>query len=184
MNNETISPDKTDISDGENSSEIVLSQMFRTIEAKLLGMLYHVLGNIEDARDALQETFIRCWKHRDSLHEIQNIRAWIFRIAYNIARDVRKSAWRKRRQALPYDENEILSHKTKVDDAMIQSEELKQFRRAIRSLDNEEKEVFLLRQNGNLTFEQIAQTLNIPLGTAKTRMRRAVMKLHSILEEQ
>ncbi|MDR1492705.1 MAG: sigma-70 family RNA polymerase sigma factor [Planctomycetaceae bacterium] len=183
MNNETISPDKIDISREENSSEIILPQIFRTIEADLLGMLYHVLGNIEDARDALQDTFIRCWKHRDSLYEIQNIRAWIFKIAYNIARDVKKSAWQKRRQALLDDENGILSHEPKADDAMIRSEELKQFQKAIQSLDNEEKEVFLLRQNGELTFEQIAQTLNIPLGTAKTRMRRAVMKLHGILEE-
>ena len=187
MNRETITPASTaeqdKVSEKEISSEAVLVQLFQSFEAELLGMMYHILGNIEDARDACQEAFVRCWNHLDSLHEIQNLRGWVFRIAYNISLDIRKSAWRKRRQPLGEDEANLPAVEQHPDSKMLQTEELNQIRKAIQTLEQDEKEVFLLRQNGEMSFEQVAQTLEIPVGTAKTRMRRAVMKLHEILGE-
>ena len=195
MNRETITPAiavedafEQDAVSGENiSPEQVLVQAFQSFESDLLGMLYHILGNIEDARDAYQEAFVRCWNHLDSLHEIQNLRGWVFRIAYNISLDIRKSAWRKRRQP-PGEwetnlEVKLTTTEQHPDSKMSHTEELAQLREAIQSLDPGEKEVFLLRQNGEMSFEQVARTLEIPVGTAKTRMRRAVMKLHGILGE-
>ena len=192
MNRETITPDaaikrKTEqdaVSGNEISPEAVLVQAFQSFESELLGTMYHILGNIEDARDACQEAFVRCWNHKDSLREIQNVRGWVFRIAYNISLDLRRSAWRKRRQPLGEDEANLTATELQPDSKMLQTEELNRIREAIQSLDEGEKEVFLLRQNGEMSFEQVAQTLDIPLGTAKTRMRRAVMKLHGILAEE
>ena len=192
MNRETITPDaaikrKTEqdaVSGNEISPEAVLVQAFQSFESELLGTMYHILGNIEDARDACQEAFVRCWNHKDSLREIQNVRGWVFRIAYNISLDMRRSAWRKRRQPLGEDEANLTATELQPDSKMLQTEELNRIREAIQSLDEGEKEVFLLRQNGEMSFEQVAQTLDIPLGTAKTRMRRAVMKLHGILAEE
>ena len=195
MNRETITPavateqaavrgDKLSpeqVSQDQVSPEVLLVQAFQSFEAELLGMLYHISGNIEDARDACQEAFVRCWHHLDSLHEIQNLRAWVFRIAYNISLDMHKSAWRRRRQPLGDDEGVMASAEQQPDSKMMHREELAQLRVAIQSLEPGEKEVFLLRQNGDMTFEQVAQTLEIPVGTAKTRMRRAVMRLHGIL---
>ena len=197
MNIETITPtvvtEQDAVSDGDILPELVLVQAFQSFEDELLGMLYHILGNIEDARDACQETFVRCWNHQGSLHEIQNLRAWVFRIAYNISLDLRKSAWRRRRwQPLgnSHGDGEVAgagiiavleSSEQQPDSKMVQKEELAQLREAIQLLEPGEKEVFLLRQNGEMSFEQVAHTLEIPIGTAKTRMRRAVMKLHGIL---
>ena len=188
MNIETITPaaatEQDAVPGNEVSPELLLVQTFQSFEPDLLGMLYHILGNIEDARDACQEAFIRCWNRLDSLHEIQNLRAWVFRIAYNISLDMRKTAWRKRRQPLGDSEATLTVEEQPPDSQMMQREALAQLREAIHSLEPGEKEVFLLRQNGEMSFEQVAQTLEIPVGTAKTRMRRAVMKLHGILGEE
>ncbi|MCL2346718.1 MAG: RNA polymerase sigma factor [Planctomycetaceae bacterium] len=162
------------------SSQELLVQLFREIESELLGTLYHILGNTDDAQDAMQEAFLRCWKRIDSLTEIQNIKAWIFRIALNISFDFKKSAWQKKRQILA-EENKIVAKGETPETVMAQKEELARLRQAITQLEDGEKEVFLLRKNGGFSFEQIAQMLEIPLGTAKTRMRRAVMKLHGLL---
>lgn len=62
-----------------------------------------------------------------------------------------------------------------------QREQLEQVRQALHQLRPEEQEVFLLRQNGDLTYEQIASTIGIPLGTVKTRMRLALGKLRTAL---
>jgi RNA polymerase sigma-70 factor (ECF subfamily) len=56
-------------------------------------------------------------------------------------------------------------------------------RAAIADLREEEKEVFLLRQNGELTYEEIADLLSIPSGTVKTRMRLALERLRKVLGE-
>ena len=60
-----------------------LEDAFARWQDELLGTLYYLVGNREDARDALQETFVKCWRNRDGLGEIENLKAWIFRVALN-----------------------------------------------------------------------------------------------------
>ena len=64
---------------------------------------------------------------------------------------------------------------------MEQRESVERVRLAIHGLRQEEKEVFLLRQNGELTYEQIAEIRNRPVGTVKTQMRSALQKLRKVL---
>jgi len=77
-----------------------LEEFFARCQDELLGTLYYLVGNVEDARDALQEAFVKCWQHRADVPGIENLRAWIFRIALNTGRDLRKTAWRRRRKPL------------------------------------------------------------------------------------
>ena len=65
--------------------------------------------------------------------------------------------------------------------ALEDQEALDRLRRAIADLRPEEKEVFLLRQNGDLTYEQIAELRRAPVGTVKTQMRSALIKLRKVL---
>ena len=60
-------------------------------------------------------------------------------------------------------------------------ESVQRLRKAILGLRQEEKEVFLLRQNGDLTYEQIAEFRHCPVGTVKTQMRSALEKLRKLL---
>ncbi len=155
-----------------------LEDVFVRFEPELLGTLRHLLGNADDARDALQDGFLRCWKNRDNLDEIANLRAWVFRVAYNVGLDVLKSGWRRRRKAVSVEEIEPTTAVEPVERAL-ENERLAALREAIRRLDGKEKDVFLLRQNGELTYEQIAQATGLPLGTVKTTMRRALAKLRA-----
>jgi RNA polymerase sigma factor (sigma-70 family) len=160
----------------------LLDEAFARHQGELLGTLYYLVGNLEDARDALQETFIKCWRHRDEVDEIQNLRAWIFRIALNTGRDMRETAWRRKRQDLPDDGAALASKQPGPGERLMREERLSLVRQAVRELRPEEQEVFLLRQNGQLSYEEIAETVNIPLGTVKTRMRLAITKLRKTLE--
>jgi RNA polymerase sigma-70 factor (ECF subfamily) len=62
-----------------------------------------------------------------------------------------------------------------------QNEQLQLLRNAITELREEEQEVFLLRQNGDMTYEEIATSIGIPTGTVKTRMRLALQKLRKVM---
>jgi RNA polymerase sigma-70 factor (ECF subfamily) len=68
--------------------------------------------------------------------------------------------------------------------ALEDQEALDLLRKAIAELRQDEKEVFLLRQNGELTYEQIAEIRKAPVGTVKTQMRSALIKLRKILNPQ
>ena len=85
-----------------------LEDTFTRCQAELLGTLYYLTGNREDAQDALQEAFVKCWRRLQQVAEVQNLRAWVFRIALNTGRDMRQTAWRRKRQPLP-EEGSMLS---------------------------------------------------------------------------
>jgi RNA polymerase sigma-70 factor (ECF subfamily) len=159
-----------------------LSDAFARWQAELLGTLYHLVGNVEDARDALQETFLKCWRHRDEVGGVENLKAWIFRIALNTGRDLRGAAWRRRRMPLAEDGLLIVAQHPSAADRLERAELLVQLRRAVHELRPEEQEVFLLRQNGELTYDDIAAALGIPVGTVKTRMRLALGRLREVME--
>src|SRR5437764_4166936 len=87
----------------------LLEAAFARHQAELLGTLFYLVGNLEDARDALQEAFIKCWRHQADVGEVVNLKAWIFRVALNAGRDIRETAWRRKRQGLPEDESMLAS---------------------------------------------------------------------------
>ena len=158
-----------------------LEDAFARWQDELLGTLFYLVGNREDARDALQETFVKCWRNRQSLDAVENLKAWIFRVALNTGRDLRSSAWRRRRQPLADGGTMLSAVQTSPASEMEHTEDLHRVRAAIMGLRPEEQEVFLLRQNGDLTYEAIAAAVGIPLGTVKTRMRLAIEKLRVAL---
>jgi RNA polymerase sigma-70 factor (ECF subfamily) len=84
---------------------------------------------------------------------------------------------------LPEDEGMLPSQQESPDRVVEQHERLELVRQALRGLRGEEQEVFLLRQNGGMTYEEIAEAVGIPLGTVKTRMRLALTKLRQVLAE-
>jgi RNA polymerase sigma-70 factor (ECF subfamily) len=161
----------------------LLEEAFAEHQAELLGTLFYLVGNLEDARDALQEAFIKCWRHQAEVGGIDNLKAWIFRVALNTGRDIRETAWRRKRQGLPEDETALASRQHGPAEIVEHDERLSRLRDAMKQLRPEEQEVFLLRQNGELTYEEIAETLDVPTGTVKTRMRLALSRLREVLAE-
>ena len=166
--------------DHEAGSELLV-RTFNEVRDELVSTLLYVLGNREDALDIAQEVFLRCWRTQEGLSEVQNLRAWIFRVGLNAAKDLQRSAWRRR--AKPLVGGDIMPQ---IDASppwsdLEEKESLEQLRQALAHLRPEEKEVFLLRQNGEMTYEQIAEMSNRPVGTVKTQMRSALQKLRQVL---
>ena len=164
--------------------EQLLVATFGQIRDELVSTLAYLLGNRDDAMDAAQEAFLKCWRAKSSLVEVQNVRAWIFRIGLNAARDYQRSGWNKRSRPLIAEEVLLPAHDLPVADAMEYDENVARLRQAILDLRDEEREVFLLRQNGDLTYEQIGELRNTPVGTVKTQMRTALAKLRKVLNPE
>ena len=168
---------------GPGPGEILL-RTFNDLRDELLSTLWYVLGNHQDAEDVAQEAFLRCLRTQENVPEIQNLRAWIFRVGLNAARDIQRSAWNRRSKPLSNHEAVLMGNGPAPTDVLEEREKRDSLRQALLDLRPEEKEVFLLRQNGDLTFDQIADSLNRPVGTVKTQMRSALQKLRKLLSEQ
>ena len=160
-----------------------LVSAFNEVRAELVSTLYFVLGNHEDALDAAQEAFLKCWRTRESLAAVHNLRAWIFRVGLNAAKDLQRSAWKRRSRPLGDGAGlgELIEHAP--GDHLEEKECLDRLRVALKDLRPEEQAVFLLRQNGELTYEEIAELRRAPVGTVKTQMRAALQKLRRVLKD-
>lgn len=173
----TVSPE----ANGQVASEELLVRTFTELRDDLMSTLVYVLGNREDAHDAAQESFMKCWNARDQLHEVRNLRAWIFRVAFNTAKDLQRSAWQRRSRPLKAEQYTMAAREQAPGAHLERKEEVERLRLALLELRAEEKEVFLLRQNGDMTYEEIAQLRECPVGTVKTQMRAALEKLRKVL---
>lgn len=170
----------SDVPAPPNIGEVLL-RTFTDLRDELVSTLCFLLGNAEDAQDVAQETFLRCWRTQEGLPDVQNLRAWIFRVGLNAAKDLQRSAWRRRVKPLLGADTMPMVGEASPLSGLEDQETLLRLRAALLKLRPEEKEVFLLRQNGELTYEQIAEMQGRPVGTIKTQMRSALQKLRKIL---
>ena len=166
---------------GGGSPEHPVVAAFTALRDELVSTLLYVLGNRDDAQDAAQEAFLKCWRARDTAATVDNLRAWIFRVGLNTAKDMQRSAWSRRVKPLIAEDTMLASPDIAPDAAYEDREAVDRLKAALVELRPDEKEVFLLRQNGDLTYEEIAAIRKAPVGTVKTQMRAALIKLRKVL---
>jgi len=157
---------------------------YNELRIELVSTLFYVLGNYEDAQDAAQDAFLKCWRNREGVGEVRNLRAWIFQIGINAAKDLQRNAWRRRARPLIGPTTLVETHDGCPVKSAEEREAKERLRRAILTLRPKEREVFLLRLNGCLTYEEIAKLRRTPVSTVKTQMRAAVAKLCQVLRER
>ena len=167
--------------DGDAAEGFV--RTFNAMRSELVNTLYYVLGNYDDAMDAAQDAFLKCWRTQKSLVDVKNMRAWIYKVGMNAAKDLKRNAWRRRTIPMGNTAPPEIASGDSPADVLEDRESVERLRVALLDLRDEEKEVFLLRQNGELTYEEIAELRNVPVGTIKTQMRTALQKLRRVLQE-
>src|SRR6516225_2193239 len=125
----------------------VLLAAFNELRDELVSTLLFLLGNRDDAQDAAQEAFLKCWRTRAGLPDVQNLRAWIFRVGLNAAKDMQRSAWHRKARPLPDDDLVLPVREDDPSQTLEDQETIDRLRRAIAHLRPEEQEVYLLREN-------------------------------------
>jgi RNA polymerase sigma-70 factor (ECF subfamily) len=159
-----------------------LAWAFSQAREELVRALAGLLGDPDDAQDVAQEAFLKCWRRRESAGEVRDLKAWIFRVGLNAARDLRRNVWRRRSRSLAEAD---LPDRTVAspNQTAIYREALARFHAALETLRPEERDVFLLRHFRSLPYEDIAHLHHLPVGTVKTRMRAALGKLRKVFQE-
>jgi RNA polymerase sigma-70 factor (ECF subfamily) len=163
---------------GEESD---LVRAFTEVRGPLLRKLSALLGNPSDAHDALQTGFLNCWRARDNMSGVRNVRGWVWRVSVNAGRDLRKYLRRRKARPLHTAESSAVCRRASPADNLLKREQRDRLQAALTKLRPAEREVFLLRQDGDLTFEEIARRRGCPVGTAKPLMHTALRKLREAL---
>jgi RNA polymerase sigma-70 factor (ECF subfamily) len=154
---------------------------------QLLNFVYRFLGNQEEAEDVVQETFLRVYRNRYAYQRVAKFSTWIYTIAGNLARTELRRRNRRRIFSLSnlgvddkeYEiSDEVLSPERHTNTVL--SEEIIQ--REINKLSPKFREVIILRDVQELSYEEISKIIRVPIGTVKSRVNRARLRLQSRLK--
>jgi RNA polymerase sigma-70 factor (ECF subfamily) len=152
--------------------------LVRRYRSSLANFLHRMIPEAEQIEDILQDTFIRVYRHRSHAARIRDFGAWIYSIAANRARDELRR--RKRRPTTELSET-LRSHTADRKwgpEQKLRDRELKDaLDQAIAQLNVKYRMVFLLRDVEGMSYEEIARTLGIRVGTVKSRLNRARLSL-------
>jgi len=133
-----------------------------------------------DASDAAQDAMIKIYRKLNSFRFESSFKSWVFRLTVNTCKD----ALRKRRDILTIDDN-IFDNQESADvspeKAVIDKAQREEIVGAIEKLDEDHKNVIILRDINDFTYDQIAKILDITVGTVKSRIFRARNKLKELL---
>jgi len=133
-------------------------------------------GDVEQAEDLAQETLLQAWRCRDQFRPGTNLRAWLS----TILRNRFYSSQRRRKWRAEYDQ-EIIERTLIAPDDPSANVELEDVRRALSMLPDFQREALILVGAGGLAYEEVAQIMGCPVGTVKSRVRRARDELQSLL---
>jgi len=140
--------------------------------------------NADTALDITQETFLRLWKKWEDGEVILNPRAWLLRVARNLAEDHAKSAFRRNGTHPPQTMNGVQAHEPLPLESMEREETLAQLREVMQQLPQADREVLTLRYALEYNTGQIADMLGINATAVHMRLSRARQRLADRLKAQ
>ncbi len=160
-------------------------------QAPLYNYIRRMVGNASEAEDLFQDTFMKVYGHLDRFRPEGRFRGWLYRIATNTCRDALRR--RKLRRVFSLDAGRnpgdappgerYASRAPNPAEKAAEAELAERLERAVQALPTKHRAVFLMARYDGMSYEEIAASLKIPVGTVKSRMNTAVNALMDALEE-
>ena len=157
-------------------------------ERKIFALCFGMLGREEDARDAAQETFISAYRNLNNFRGEAKVSSWLHRIAVNQCLTRQRRAKVRGEQSLENEnetaENAFFSPLSKSPSRLAeQKERVEMIRRAVNALPTDLKQVIVMKEFEEMTFQEISEILDLPLSTVKSRLYTALKQLRMLLEK-
>lgn len=170
------------------------SRLVARYQDRIVNTCWRVSGNHDDAQDLAQEAFLRALERIDSFEQRAGFYTWLFRIAVNLALSHRRKTARVVKLSLHGSDGGLktdhqaarlvgrVTRETDEPSAKLASREAGRLvAEAIEQLDDESRAVVVLRDIEGFDYQQIAEMLDLPMGTVKSRLYRARMELRGRL---
>ena len=159
--------------------------IFRRYKDMVFKTAYLMLGDAQEAEDVLQEVFVKVYKSWDDFDPQKGkFNTWLHRITVNQCISERRG---KRSASFSVEGNgeqsfELADARSQPpEELLMKQEESERIKRAMRSLDRKHRVILALRYFDDLSYDEVAQVLEIPLGTVKSRLNAAIRALKTEL---
>jgi RNA polymerase sigma-70 factor (ECF subfamily) len=168
--------------DGQSAA---FGELVRKYQDRLYNTMVHVTGSPHDAQDVVQDAFVQAFVKLDTFQQTSAFYTWLYRIAFNVAVTHR----RRRKPVLSVEQTRQASGEEPTDDQADPGERLEQEERrrlvqaAISRLSEEHRSVLILREIDGCCYETIAEILELPIGTVRSRLHRARLQLKEELKQ-
>jgi RNA polymerase sigma-70 factor (ECF subfamily) len=157
-------------------------ELMQLTERRVAQIAWSVLGNTDDVKDAVQETFLRLYRHLKRYDESKSFSGWVSRITVNVCRD----QLRRRRSARIFeplaDDAQNATSDIAADDELIRRDEVALLGRAIDQLPPKERLVVILRDLEGMRTDEVAEALGTSAVTVRVQISRARIKLRKFIE--
>lgn len=171
--------------------------LMKRYERKVFGIAYGMLYDVEEAREIVQEAFIKVFRYIMNFHGEASFYTWLYRITVNLSID-RLRKLKKTSQNHSYDDRLKIKgdKKNNLSEAVIEAqnqnpetltiekEKIIKLREAMNKLPAHHRSVIILREVEELSYQEIADTLGISIGTVMSRLHHARKKLIEMLKEE
>ena len=166
------------------------NQLVSRWERPIFALAYRTLGREEEARDVVQEAFLRAFRGLRGFKGEAKFSSWLYRITLNLCRD-----WIRRERRAPVVQapdgldvvdlaDSVAAPSESVEELVARREMSRAVARAMAELPDEQRTAILLKEYHGLTFQEIADQLECPLSTVKTRLYQGLSVLRRRLERQ
>lgn len=170
------------IAQAQQGDRNAFGELVRRHYENVVQVVYRMCGEAQLAEDAAQEAFLRAWIHLPSFEPRANLRNWLYRIAINAALDILR---RKSETFVEDEERLMVSDQTPgPEETLIRKEQAALLQQALRSLPEASRSVLILREYGELSYQEIAGVLDIPIGTVMSRLNYARNRLRQALQNR
>ena len=171
----------------QNGDNYAFDQLVRRYKEPLLNFVYRFVGDLTEAEDIVQDTFFRVYKNKHYYKNVAKFSTWIYTIAGNLAKtELRRRKRRKifsihrdTQEEKEWDLPDIETNPEKEVNTVV-TERIIQ--KAINNLPDKFREVVVLRDIEGFSYEDISDIIRVPLGTVKSRVNRARLRLQEDLD--
>ena len=170
----------------KGDQEAAFEKLVFKYQDRVYNLCRYMLGNESDAEDAAQDVFIKIYKNLGHFKPSPYLASWVYRIAVNTCIDYRRKPFHESLNRTSGDGSEYIIEEVSKDPGPERFFESKQTGqaviRALSRLSNKLRVVIVLKEVEGLSYEEISETLDISLGTVKSRISRAREELRSFLK--
>lgn len=169
----------------QGGKEEAYNEIVERYKNKLINHIFYYTKNKESAEDIVQDAFVRVYLNKDKYKEIAKVSTWVYTIAINLAKTFLAKEKKKNKFSITGKDGEsdfeIPDKKTSTDKPVLVGELGDIIKDSIDSLDEKFREIVILRDVDEMSYDEIAVTLDIPEGTVKSRLNRARLNLREVL---
>jgi RNA polymerase sigma-70 factor (ECF subfamily) len=157
--------------------------LVRRHEKTIFNLIYRMLGDTEEAAEVSQEVFLSAFRAAGQFRGDANFSTWLYRIAINHASTRRKTLNSRQRKVVPIESADSLHDPEPGPLELLEKQEIREkVQFALNQLEPDDAAVILLRDLQDVSYNEVAQVLEIPVGTVKSRLHRARQALKSRLQ--